>query len=422
MVDGFVIEKSETLNGIIQVSGAKNAALPIIVATLIEKGEYIIDNVPNLLDIRVLAELLQDLGLKVDKIEENTYRIINNGITKNKAEYEIVKKMRASFLVAGPMIANLKQSVISLPGGCSIGSRPVDIHLDGFEKLGVKISQEHGYVYANSDELTGADIEFNFPSVGATQNILMLATKVKGKTRIINAAREPEVVDLGKFLIKMGAKIKGLGTDIIEIEGVEKLQPTRYSIMPDRIESGTYVIASLITKGQILIKNSNIEELGNFKQILEDMGVKFQYENDLLKVIGKIEDLSTCDITTEPHPGFPTDMQAQMMLLLSLIKGNSTVTEKIFENRFMHVAEFNRLGTNIKTKNGVATIKGVNSLSGTEVMATDLRAGVALVLAGLIAQGQTVVRRIYHIDRGYENLENKLIKLGAKITRQKFKI
>lgn len=422
MVDGYVIEQSKNLNGIIEVNGSKNAALPIMIATLIEKGEYILDNIPNLLDIRVLIELLTDLGLSVDKISNNSYRIVNNGIKKNIAEYEIVKKMRASFLVAGPMIANLDEAIVSLPGGCSIGSRPVDIHLDAFEKLGVKISQEHGYVHANSKDLRGCDINFSFPSVGATQNVMILATKVKGTTKIINAAKEPEVVDLGNFLIKMGAKIKGLGTEVIEITGVEELKATNYTVMSDRIEAGTYVIASIITDGKILIKNANLDSLGCFKQVLESMGVKFENKDGLLKVIGKVKDLTPVDIVTMPHPGFPTDMQAQMMLLLSLVNGVSTVSETIFENRFMHVPEFNRLGTDIKIKNGIATITGVRELSGTEVMATDLRAGVSLVLAGLIANDTTVVRRIYHIDRGYEYLENKLIKLGAKITRKKFKI
>lgn len=274
MVDGFVITGGEPLNGEITVSGSKNAALPIIIATLVEKGEYIIDNIPNLLDIRVLFKLLEDLGLKVEKLDNNCYKIINNGITKNRAEYEIVKQMRASFLVMGPMIANLAQVEVSLPGGCLIGSRPVDIHLKGFEALGVKIKQEHGYVYANGENLHGQDIAFNFPSVGATQNIMIAATKIKGTTRIINAAKEPEVVDLGNFLNKMGAKISGLGTNTIVIEGVEKLKATNYSIMPDRIEAGTYVIASLVTKGDFKIKNANIEELGVFKAYLENMGVK----------------------------------------------------------------------------------------------------------------------------------------------------
>lgn len=417
MVDGFVITGGKPLNGVIEVSGAKNAALPIIIATLIEKGKYTIKNVPNLSDIRVLFKLLESLGLKVTKIGDHEYEILNNGITNNKAEYEIVKKMRASFLVMGPMVANLDEAIISLPGGCSIGSRPVDLHLFGFEKLGAKIIQEHGYVYVDSSNLKGDDIVLSFPSVGATQNILIAATKIKGTTRIINAAKEPEIVDLGKFLIKMGAKIKGLGTDEIEIEGVEKLHAVEYSIMPDRIETATYVIASLVTEGQMYIKNGNLEDLGIFKSQLESMGVKFVKDGNILKVIGKVKDLKPANIITMPHPGFPTDAQAQTMLLLALIKGKSEIEETVFENRFMHVAEFNRMGANIKIHHNTAIIEGVDHLGGADVMASDLRAGAALVIAGLVARGQTRLNRIYHVDRGYEKLEEKLIKLGAEIGR-----
>ncbi len=422
MVDGFVITGGKPLNGVIEVSGAKNAALPIIIATLIEKGKYTIKNVPNLSDIRVLFKLLESLGLKVTKIGDHEYEILNNGITNNKAEYEIVKKMRASFLVMGPMVANLDEAIISLPGGCSIGSRPVDLHLFGFEKLGARIIQEHGYVYVDSSNLKGDDIVLSFPSVGATQNILIAATKIKGTTRIINAAKEPEIVDLGKFLIKMGAKIKGLGTDEIEIEGVEKLHAVEYSIMPDRIETATYVIASLVTEGQMYIKNGNLEDLGIFKSQLESMGVKFVKDGNILKVIGKVKDLKPANIITMPHPGFPTDAQAQTMLLLALIKGKSEIEETVFENRFMHVAEFNRMGANIKIHHNTAIIEGVDHLGGADVMASDLRAGAALVIAGLVARGQTRLNRIYHVDRGYEKLEEKLIKLGADIKREKFEI
>lgn len=422
MVEGFKIEGGRELNGIIEVSGAKNAALPIVIATLVEKGEYILNNVPNLRDIRVLFQLLEDFGLIVEKIGDNSYKIINNGFKRNEASYEIVKQMRASFLVMGPMIANLKESVVSLPGGCAIGSRPVDIHLKGFEALGAEITQIRGYVHVSAENLKGADIAFNFPSVGATQNILMAAVKIPGTTRIINAAREPEVVDLGKFLIKMGAKIEGLGTNTITIEGVEKLHATEYSIMPDRIEAGTYVIASILTKGDLKIKNANIEELGVFKQNLESMGVEFIKDGDILTVKGKVEDLKPTRIVTMPHPGFPTDMQAQTMLLLSMIKGHSEVEETVFENRFMHVPEFNRMGTNISIRHGIANVEGVDKLYGTNVMASDLRAGAALVVAGLIADGETILSRIYHIDRGYDKLEDKLNKVGAKIERIKLEV
>ena len=422
MVEGFKIEGGRELNGIIEVSGAKNAALPIVIATLVEKGEYILNNVPNVRDIRVLFQLLEDFGLIVEKIGDNSYKIINNGFKRNEASYEIVKQMRASFLVMGPMIANLKESIVSLPGGCAIGSRPVDIHLKGFEALGAEITQIRGYVHVSAENLRGADIAFNFPSVGATQNILMAAVKIPGTTRIINAAREPEVVDLGKFLIKMGAKIEGLGTNTITIEGVEKLHAIEYSIMPDRIEAGTYVIASILTKGNLKIKNANIEELGVFKQNLESMGVEFIKDGDILTVKGKVEDLKPTRIVTMPHPGFPTDMQAQTMLLLSMIKGHSEVEETVFENRFMHVPEFNRMGTNISIRHGIANIEGVNKLYGTNVMASDLRAGAALVVAGLIADGETILSRIYHIDRGYDKLEDKLNKVGAKIERIKLEV
>ena len=422
MVEGFKIEGGRELDGIIEVSGAKNAALPIVIATLVEKGEYILNNVPNLRDIRVLFQLLEDFGLIVEKIGDNSYKITNNGFKRNEASYEIVKQMRASFLVMGPMIANLKESVVSLPGGCAIGSRPVDIHLKGFEALGAEITQIRGYVHVSAENLKGADIAFNFPSVGATQNILMAAVKIPGTTRIINAAREPEVVDLGKFLIKMGAKIEGLGTNTITIEGVEKLHATEYSIMPDRIEAGTYVIASILTKGDLKIKNANIEELGVFKQNLESMGVEFVKNGDILTVKGKLEDLKPTRIVTMPHPGFPTDMQAQTMLLLSMVKGHSEVEETVFENRFMHVPEFNRMGTNISIRHGIANVEGVDKLYGTNVMASDLRAGAALVVAGLIADGETILSRIYHIDRGYDKLEDKLNKVGAKIERIKLEV
>ena len=419
MVDGFKITGGKPLNGVIKVSGAKNAALPIVIATLVEKGEYILRNVPNLRDIRILMKLLEDLGMEVEKLDETSYKIINNGIKRNEASYEIVKKMRASFLVMGPMIANLDEAVVSLPGGCAIGSRPVDLHLKGFEALGAEITRVHGYIHAKSDNLHGAEITLKFPSVGATQNIMMAAVKIPGKTVIMNAAREPEIVDLGKFLMAMGAKITGLGSSTIEIEGAETLHATEYSIMPDRIEAGTYIIASIITDGELKIQDANIEELGVFKSELEDMGVKFEKDGNILSVIGKLDTLKPARIRTMPHPGFPTDMQPQMMLLLSLINGVSEVEETVFENRFMHVQEFNRMGTDISIRHGVAFVNGGQPLTSAEVMASDLRAGAALVLAGLVAEGETILNRIYHVDRGYDQLEKKLNSVGAQIERIK---
>ena len=422
MVDGFRIKGKTPLNGVIKVSGAKNAALPIIIATLVAKGEYILRNVPNLRDIRVTMRLLEDLGMETEKLDENTYKIINKGFKRTEASYEIVKQMRASFLVMGPMIANLDEAVVSLPGGCAIGSRPVDLHLKGFELLGADITRVHGYVHAKADKLRGAEIPLGFPSVGATQNIMMAAVKTPGKTVISNAAREPEIVDLGNFLNKMGAKIKGLGTPNIEIEGVEELHAVEYSIMPDRIEAGTYVIASLVTEGDLKIQNARLEDLGVFKSELEAMGVKFKQDGELLSVIGKARDLKPSKIKTLPHPGFPTDMQPQMMLLQVLVNGGSSMEETVFENRFMHVPEFNRMGADITIRHGVAFINGGLPLTGAEVMSSDLRAGAALVLAGLAADGVTVVNRVYHIDRGYDKLELKLNTVGAQIERIKLDI
>lgn len=422
MVDGFRIKGKMPLNGIIKVSGAKNAALPIIIATLVARGEYILKNVPNLRDIRVLMKLLEDLGMETEKLDDTTYKIKNNGFKRNEASYEIVKQMRASFLVMGPMIANLEESVVSLPGGCAIGSRPVDLHIKGFEALGAEITRVHGYVHAKSDKLKGAEIPLAFPSVGATQNLMMAAVKVPGRTIISNAAREPEIVDLGNFLIKMGAKITGLGTPNIEIEGVEELYAVEYSIMSDRIEAGTYIIASLITEGDLKIENANLEDLGVFKSELEAMGVKFEKEGNILAVNGDLKNLKPSKIVTMPHPGFPTDMQPQMMLLQTLVNGSSSMEETVFENRFMHVPEFNRMGADITIRHGVAQINGGLPLTGAEVMASDLRAGAALVLAALAADGETVLNRVYHIDRGYDKLEQKLNAVGAKIERVKLEI
>ena len=422
MVDGFRIKGKTPLNGIIKVSGAKNAALPIIIATLVAKGEYILKNVPNLRDIRVTMRLLEDLGMQTEKLDDNSYKIINNGFKRNEASYEIVKQMRASFLVMGPMIANLDEAVVSLPGGCAIGSRPVDLHLKGFEMLGAEITRVHGYIHAKSDNLKGAEIPLGFPSVGATQNIMMAAVKTPGKTIISNAAREPEIVDLGNFLNKMGAKITGLGTPNIEIEGVEELHAVEYSIMPDRIEAGTYVIASLVTEGDLKIQDARLEDLGVFKSELETMGVKFEQNGDILTVIGKAKDLKPSKVKTLPHPGFPTDMQPQMMLLQTLVNGGSSMEETVFENRFMHVPEFNRMGADITIKHGIAFINGGLQLTGAEVMSSDLRAGAALVLAALAADGETIVNRVYHIDRGYDKLELKLNTVGAQIERIKLDV
>ena len=419
MVDGFKITGKRALNGVIPVSGAKNAALPILIGTLVEKGEYIIRNVPNLRDIRVLVKLLEDLGMTVEQINENDYKIINNGFRRNEASYEIVKKMRASFLVMGPMISNLNESVVSLPGGCAIGSRPVDLHIKGFEALGAEITQVHGYIHAKSDNLKGAEINLKFPSVGATENLMMAAVKVPGKTIIGNAAREPEIEDLCNFLNKMGAKISGIGSDRLEIEGVEKLTACNHSIIPDRIEAGTFIIASIITGCGIEVENADMNHIGSFKTKLEEMGVKFDIKGTTVKVSCEFDKLKGTNIATMPHPGYPTDLQAQMMLLMTLINGTSEIKETIFENRFMHVSELTRMGADISIDGNMAVIKGGKKLSGAEVMASDLRAGASLVLAALVSEGETIINRVYHIDRGYEKLEAKLVALGADIERVK---
>lgn len=419
VVDGFVVKGRKKLQGKVKISGAKNAALPILAATLIAEGEYILNNIPELKDIKTMFKLLENLGLVIEKIQDNKYKIINKGDLKTEAKYDLVKTMRASFLVMGPLLANVKESKVSLPGGCAIGARPVNYHLKGFEALGCDIKIEHGYVEAKTEKLIGASIYLDFPSVGATENIVMAAALAEGKTIIENAAQEPEIEDLCNFLNSMGAKIKGIGTSRIEIEGVEKLSPGEYTIIPDRIEAGTFIIAAIITESEIEIENLNLLHLESFKLKLEEMGVKFEKKDSSIKVKSKLNELKPIKVKTMPYPGYPTDLQAQMMVLLAIVEGTSEIKETIFENRFMHISELNRMGTNIEVDGNTAIIKGVKELSGAEVMASDLRAGASLVLAALIAEGETIINRIYHIDRGYEKMEEKLINIGADIKRVK---
>ncbi|MGL4954348.1 MAG: UDP-N-acetylglucosamine 1-carboxyvinyltransferase, partial [Cetobacterium sp.] len=338
------------------------------------------------------------------------------------ASYDLVKKMRASFLVMGPMLAHEKKAKVSLPGGCAIGSRPVDLHLKGFEALGVKIDIDHGYVAGEAEELIGGKVVFDFPSVGATENVIMAAVKAKGKTTIENAAREPEIDDLCNFLVKMGAKINGIGSGRLEIEGVEKLNPCEYSIIPDRIVAGTFIVASLMFDGAITVKGVVRDHIESFVSKLEEMGAEFEIVGDTLTTKTKLKDLKPVKATTMPHPGFPTDLQSPMMTLMCLVKGTSEIKETIFENRFMHVPELNRMGAEITTDANMARIDGIDNFSSAEVMASDLRAGASLILAGLLADGETIVNRIYHVDRGYENLEVKLRALGADIERIKVEI
>lgn len=422
MVEAFKVTGGKEISGVLEVEGAKNAALPIMIATLIEKGTYILKNVPNLMDIRTLVKLLESLGLKIEKLDDHTYKIVNEGLTNLVAGYELVKKMRASFLVMGAMLAHEKRAKVSLPGGCAIGARPVDLHLKGFEALGVKLNIDHGYVDAVADELKGGIIILDFPSVGATENIVMAAVKAKGTTILENAAREPEIEDLCNFLNDMGAKISGVGTSKLVIEGVEKLYPCEHTIIPDRIVAGTFIIASVMFDGKIEVRGVIKEHIGSFLMKLDEMGVKFQIDGNNLKVLSKLSDLKPVKVTTMPHPGFPTDLQSPIMTLMCLINGTSEVKETVFENRFMHVPELNRMGAKIDINSNSATINGVENFSSAEVMASDLRAGACLILAALKAEGVSIVNRIYHVDRGYENLELKLKELGADIERIKTEI
>ncbi len=422
MVEAFKVTGGKEIGGVLKVEGSKNAALPIMIATLVEKGTYVLKNVPNLMDIRTLVKLLESLGLVIEKLDENTYKIENNGLTNLVAGYELVKKMRASFLVMGPMLAHCKKAKVSLPGGCAIGARPVDLHLKGFEALGTKITIDHGYVEAEAERLLGGKIVLDFPSVGATENIVMAAVKAEGVTTLENAAREPEIVDLCNFLNKMGAKISGIGTGTLTIEGVERLTPCEYTIIPDRIVAGTFIIASVIFDGKIEVEGVRREHLEAFLMKLEEMGVKYEIEGERLKVTSKLSELCGVKVTTMPYPGFPTDLQSPIMTLMCLVKGSSELKETIFENRFMHVPELNRMGAKIDINGNIATIKGIENFSSAEVMASDLRAGASLILAALKAQGESIVNRIYHVDRGYENLEFRLKNIGADIERIKVEI
>jgi UDP-N-acetylglucosamine 1-carboxyvinyltransferase len=415
-VDCIVINGGNPLKGEVSVSGSKNAALPIMVATLLADGCHKISGIPDLMDINTLAKLLTHLGAEI-QFNENM-EVKTHNISVFDAPYELVRTMRASFLVIGPLIARLGKARVSLPGGCAIGVRPVDIHIKGLEAMGVKIDIDQGYVTASCDELKGAHIILDMPTVGGTENIIMTACLAKGTTVIENAAREPEIIDLVEALKTMGAKITGEGTGIITIEGVSKLNPLNYTVIPDRIEAGTFMVAAGISKGDIYIKNCPVKYMGATIDKLRETGIVIEEENGLVHVSssGKI---NSVEITTNPYPGFPTDMQAQMMAILSIADGTSVIRETIFENRFIHVAELDRLGASIKVEHDTAIINGVDKLKGATVMATDLRASASLILSGLIAEGKTTVLRVYHLDRGYDCLEEKLKLLGADMYRTK---
>ena len=412
----YIVRESKPLKGKVKTGGSKNAVLPIIAASLLGKTQSIIEDVPNLEDVKMMCDLVKSFGANV-KSNKSKFSFYAADIKNTVAPYEIVNKLRASFLIMGPILARTGCVRIALPGGCAIGSRPVDLHLKGFSALGAEISQGHGFIEANcAGRLKGNKIYLDFPSVGATENILMAATLAEGQTIIENAATEPEIVDLANYLNEKGACVKGAGTDTIRIIGVDSLSGCTHCVIPDRIEAGTFMVAAAITHGEITITNAVADHLKPVIAKLREIGIEIFEDSNSISVKGT-EVLKPVDVKTLPYPGFPTDMQAQLTALLSTIPGTSMVIETIFENRFMHVSELKRMGATIKIDGRTAVIEGQNKLTGARVKATDLRAGAALVLAGLCAEGQTEITDIHHIDRGYDNFEGKLTSLGANIKR-----
>ena len=417
-MDKLIIEGGRKLSGTVKISGAKNAVLPVIAASLLASTPSVIEEVPDLDDVRTIAEVLRYLGLTTRWEEPDRLYVDSTGIKSCEASYELVRKMRASFLVMGPLLARFQEARISQPGGCAIGTRPIDLHLKGFEALGAEIILGHGFIEARAPKgLVGAGIYLDFPSVGATENIMMAASLAKGQTILENAAQEPEIVDLANYLNAMGAKVRGAGTNVIKIEGVRQLTGTNYAVIPDRIEAGTYMVAAAMTGGDVVIKNVLFEHMKPLVAKLKEAGVAIEEDVDQVRVHAP-EALRSVDIKTLPYPGFPTDMQAQFMALMTVANGSSVVTETVFENRFMHVDELKRMGASIKIDGRAAVVEGVPYLTGCPVTATDLRAGAALVIAGLAARGTTEIGAVYHIDRGYDKFVDKLRGLGAEILRR----
>jgi UDP-N-acetylglucosamine 1-carboxyvinyltransferase len=420
-MDQLVIEGRHPLKGTIRISGAKNAALPILAATLLTGGTFRLQNIPRLVDIRTFTNLLTDLGVTAEYgtgNDSDSLNIDSSGLSDYVAPYDLVRKMRASILVLGPLISRIGKARVSLPGGCAIGARPINLHLKGLELMGAKLQLKEGYIEARAGRLNGSHIYFDTPSVTGTENLMMAAVLAKGITILENAAREPEVLALGQMLNQMGAKIRGLGSNTIKIEGVKELSPVAWKIIPDRIEAGTYMMAIGAAGGELIIENIVADHLEAVKSKLRSTGLQIEEDNARISIRKKGE-LHSVDVKTLPYPGFPTDLQAQIMVLMAIAGGLSVITETIFENRFMHVAELRRLGADIKVEGRSAIIKGVRELNSAPVMATDLRASASLVLAGLAAKGTTTISRVYHLDRGYEHLEQKLASAGAKIKREK---
>ncbi len=414
-MDAIRVRGNGPLSGRIRVGGAKNAALPILCATLLSDGESRLRNVPGLRDIHTTGALLEVLGRQTE-VNIPEVKVGPSSGALVEAPYELVRQMRASVLVLGPLVARHGKARVSLPGGCAIGARPVDQHLKGLEALGATIKVEHGYIEATAPRLKGAEIVFDMPTVTGTENIMMACALAKGRSTLVNCAREPEVEELGRVLNKMGAKVEGAGTAVMHITGADELAPMDHAIIADRIEAGTFMTAVGLAGGEVRLDGAPLDDLEPVVMKLRKAGLEIEREGEAV-VVARHGALRSVDVTTQPHPGFPTDMQAQFMALMTLASGRSVLEETIFENRFMHVPELSRMGADIETKNHMAFVRGVKKLSGASVMATDLRASASLVIAGLVAEGETIVRRVYHLDRGYEAIEDKLGGVGADITR-----
>ena len=411
------IQGGHSLRGEIHISGSKNAALSIIAASIMTEERIVLENIPHLEDVTTMIRLIVGMGVSVTLADDNKLMLDSSKIRNYLAPYDLVKTMRASILVLGPLIARFGEASVSLPGGCAIGARPVNLHLDGLKAMGADVEINEGYICAKAKKLKGAHFSFSPVSVTGTANLMMAGVMAEGQTILENAATEPEVINLGEFLLKMGAKIKGLGTRKIIIDGVNKLCSAEHKIIPDRIETGTFLVAAAITKGSVLLKKTQPEHLKSVLDLLSQTGAVIFFEEDTIELTMSLTNIKPADFTTQPYPGIPTDMQAQLMVLNTIAPGNSIVVETIFENRFMHVLELQRMGADISLSGNTAYITGVKKLQSAPVMATDLRASAALVLAGLVADGETHIDRIYHIDRGYECIEDKLTLLGAKVTR-----
>jgi UDP-N-acetylglucosamine 1-carboxyvinyltransferase len=418
-MEKFVIEGGERLSGNVRIGGSKNAVLPLLAATILQKGVYTIGNVPRLRDVNTMIRLLGLLGVKTRWVDKNRLKVDTTGIGNHVAPYEVVKEMRASVLVLGPLIGGLRKATVSYPGGCAIGERPINLHLKGLAALGCEVNIREGYVDVSAKTLKGGRVVFDTTTVGGTENVLMAAVTAKGQTVIENAAREPEVIDLACMLKSMGANIEGEGTEVINVKGVSDLSPCDYDVIPDRIEAGTFLAACGITRGNIVIEGCVPHHLKSVIEKLREAGMEIVEEGTSLRAAMTKKRPVAVDVKTMPYPGFPTDMQAQTMALMCISKGVSAVTETIFENRMMHAAELRRMGADLRVIGNTAIVKGKDMLSGAKVMATDLRASASLIIAGLAAYGTTEVLRIYHIDRGYEAIEEKLKGLGAKISRRK---